>query len=118
MPAALPVAPFAPPPFEQAAAALRAIGERHPEITRLEIFGSVAAGRADVGSDLDVFVVYAPNLPGGGFAHVGRLLDLAEEMEAAVGVKVDLHERKNAERCENPIRSASALGGARLVYGT
>ena len=108
----------APPSFEQAAEALRALGARHPDIARLEIFGSVAAGRAQAGSDLDVFLSFVPDKAPRGFAYFGRLDELAEEMRAAVGVPVDLHERASAEECENPLRRESALRGARLVYGT
>ena len=114
---AAPTALLAPPTFEQATEILRALGARHPNIARLEVFGSVAAGRAKPGSDLDVMITFrAGHSKGGGFAYFARLDDLADEMAAAVGVPVDLHTRAGAEQCPNPLRRASMLSGARPAY--
>ena len=107
-----------PPSFEDAAAALRALGARHSDIERLEIFGSVARGEAKEGSDLDVLLAFKEGRRPHGWDCFGRLDDLAEEIRAALGVEVDLHERVSAELCLNAQRRASVLSGARLVYGT
>ena len=113
-----PIAASAPPSFERAAAGLRAVGARHPDIARLEIFGSVAAGEAKAGSDLDVLIVFRAGQQPLDAIQPHALLELTDEMVAGLGVPVDLHERLNAERCEDPLRRASVLNGARLVYGS
>lgn len=105
------------PIFEEVAAALRLVGARHRDIACLEIFGSLARGDQNAGSDVDVLLSFVRRLEPGGFHYFGRLDELAEEMSAAVGGRVDLHDRSGAEQCPNALRRASALNSARVVYG-
>lgn len=108
-----------PPAFEEVAARLRRFGATHPEIARLEVFGSVADGDAGPGSDADVLVTFGPGQRPRGLAYFGRVEALRAEIATVLGggVTVDLHERTAAERCENPVRRAGVLGSARTVYG-
>ena len=109
----------APPAYAQVAATLAAVGAAHPEIARLEVFGSVADGQAGPGSDVDVLVSFGAGQRPRGLAYFGRLEELRGEIAALLGAEttVDLHERAAAEASENPVRRVSVLGGARTVYG-
>ena len=60
----------------------RDLQARYP-IRRLGVFGSVARGEARAGSDVDVLVEFS--------APVGwEVVDLADELEEALGCRVDL----------------------------
>jgi len=67
-------------------------GQRHAVIRKLEIFGSLATGRATPESDLDVLVTFGPEAPTG-FDYVTFIIDLREELERLVGRHVDLISR-------------------------
>lgn len=55
-------------------------------VRRLSVFGSVLAGRAGEGSDLDLLVEFEPGrVPGFGF------FELQAELAELFGVRVDLH---------------------------
>jgi hypothetical protein len=62
---------------------VREISRRHG-VARVRVFGSAARGEAGPGSDLDLLVAFEP---GRGFRD---LMDLCEEVEAALGRKVDV----------------------------
>lgn len=57
--------------------------------SNVHIFGSVARGEADEKSDVDLLVDFDDTVRGG-FAQVGRMLDLGEELSALLGVHVDV----------------------------
>jgi predicted nucleotidyltransferase len=62
---------------------VREISRRHG-VDRVRVFGSAARGEAGPGSDLDLLVAFAP---GRGFRD---LMDFCEEVEAALGRRVDV----------------------------
>ena len=73
------------PTLEAIRPLLAAFGQAHPEIVRLEVFGSVARGEATPESDVDVVAVFrAGSLPRGmaGFAFVD---DLERELAHRLG---------------------------------
>lgn len=61
--------------------------ERKYGITRLALFGSHARGEATEASDVDILVDFDPRL---GL----RFVDLAEQIEALVGVRTDVISRR------------------------
>ncbi len=62
---------------------VREISRRHC-VHRVRVFGSAARGEAGPGSDLDLLVAFEP---GRGFRD---LMDFCEEVEAALGRRVDV----------------------------
>ena len=62
---------------------VREISRRHG-VERVRVFGSAARGEAGPGSDLDLLVAFEP---GRGFRD---LMDFCEEVEAALGRRVDV----------------------------
>ena len=67
---------------------LRAVCERY-SVIRLEIFGSAARGSTHVDSDIDLLYTLAP-----GAALGWEIEDLAAELEAIMGRRVDLVSRR------------------------
>ena len=65
---------------------IAAIAARHGA-SNVRVFGSVARGEATRGSDVDILVDV---VPAGGFAYFGQLESLREELEALLGLKVDV----------------------------
>jgi predicted nucleotidyltransferase len=94
-------------------AKLSAFGRQHPEIERLEIFGSHARGDALAESDLDVLVTFRSNAAVSLFDLCGFREELAQE----IGCAVDLMTRSSIEQSRNPIRKRHILGQAVTVYG-
>lgn len=66
-------------------AELRALG-----VVSLSLFGSVARGDATEESDIDVAVTLDPAKTPRGFYYIGRLDEVRERLEAALGRHVDL----------------------------
>jgi predicted nucleotidyltransferase len=66
-------------------AELRALG-----VVSVSFFGSVARGDATDESDIDVAVTLDPEMTPRGFYYIGRLEELRERLEAALGRPVDL----------------------------
>ncbi len=64
---------------------LRALG-----VVSLSLFGSAARGDATEESDIDVAVTLDPASTPRGFYYIGRLDELRERLEAALGRPVDL----------------------------
>jgi uncharacterized protein len=62
---------------------VREISRRHG-VARVRVFGSAARGEAGPGSDLDLLLAFEP---GRGFRD---LMDFCEEVEAALGRRVDV----------------------------
>ena len=81
------------PTLEQVRPVLVAFGHAHPEIVRVEVFGSVARGDATAESDVDVLATFRPgSLPFGPFGadYFGRLAVLESELAAVLGRGVHL----------------------------
>jgi predicted nucleotidyltransferase len=84
---------------------------RHHGIARVEVFGSVAKGEAQPGSDLDLMVTFRPDIqPGLDF------FAMQDELEQLLGCRVDLLTRRSVERSDNSIRRRSILASAREIY--
>jgi len=80
-------------------------------ITRVEVFGSVAAGQAEPGSDVDLIVSFAPDQTPG-----FRFFVLLEELESLLGVRVDVLTETGLATIENPILRAAILANKQVVY--
>ena len=101
---------ISPPAIAEIQRILPAFCIRHG-ISRVEVFGSVATGRAMPGSDLDLMVTFQPGVePGLDF------FAMQDELEGICGCNVDLRTRRSVERSENPIRRRSILESAREIY--
>lgn len=61
-------------------------------IVGLSLFGSVARGDADDGSDVDIAVRLNERFSGGGFDYFGKMEALRSELAAAIGRQVDVIE--------------------------
>jgi hypothetical protein len=90
------------------------VGEfcRKWKITELALFGSVLREDFRPGSDIDVLVSFEPQAR-------WSLMDVVEmgsELEAVLGRKVDLVERRAIEQGENYIRGQRILSSAEPVY--
>lgn len=100
----------APPTVGQLRRLLPVFCKKHG-ITRAEVFGSVAAGRALPGSDVDLIVSFAPGQTPG-----FRFFDLLEELERLLGVRVDVLTETGLATIENPILRAAILANKQVVY--
>jgi uncharacterized protein len=91
---------------------LTAFGRQHPEIERLEVFGSRARGEALEESDVDVLVTFRANAS----VSLFDLCGLREELAREIGRAVDLMTRSSIEQSRNPIRKRHILSQAVTVY--
>ena len=80
-------------------------------IQRLEVFGSVASGRARQNSDVDLLVTLRMEPP----VEIPELLDMAGEVEEIIGVPVDFVLRRDVERAASA-RSRHILESAVCIY--
>jgi len=80
-------------------------------VARLEVFGSLARGEAQPGSDIDLLVTFRPEVRLG-----WDFFALQDELELTLGSKVDLLTRHSVEQDPNPIRRSSILESTRLLY--
>lgn len=82
------------------------------QISELALFGSALRPDFRPDSDIDLLVTYAPQ------AH--RSLDgqiqMQAEIEAILGRRVDLVNRKSVERSPNYLRRRNILESARMIY--
>jgi predicted nucleotidyltransferase len=69
---------------------LREILENHPGIRQAVVFGSVASGKANLGSDLDIAIEAERPLS------AAQKMRLIEDLAAAIGRPVDLIDLKTA----------------------
>lgn len=85
---------------------------RRWRVQELDVFGSVL--REDFGpeSDVDVLVTFAPHARPSLF----DLVTMQDELEAILGRKVDLLERKAVEANHNWIRREAILHTAQPIY--
>jgi predicted nucleotidyltransferase len=79
-------------------------------ITKLDIFGSVARGEAEVGSGVDL-VARVRKIPGRDFFLI------ADTRERRLGVPVDLLIFEDLEEMENPCRKDSIERDRRTIHG-
>ncbi len=82
------------------------------KIAELSLFGSVLRGDFRPDSDVDLLVSFAP---GAGWS-LFDLVRMEEQLQAMLGRKVDLVERKAVERSENYIRRKSILSRLQPLY--
>ena len=104
-----------PPLLGELRTLLRTFCEKHG-IRRLEIFGSAARGGDfdPARSDADFLVEFAPGSP---LSPLGQFFDLAADLEALLGRRVDLVERGAVEASRNYIRRRRILAEAQPIYG-
>lgn len=85
---------------------------RRWQIVELALFGSALRADFRPDSDIDLLVTYAP--------HASRSLDaqiqMQAEIEAILGRRVDLVNRKSVERSPNYLRRRNILESARTIY--
>jgi len=82
------------------------------KITDLALFGSVLREDFRPDSDIDVLVSFEPNARWS----LMDVVEMQDELEAILGRKVDLVERRAIERSENYIRRRHILESAEPVY--
>lgn len=87
--------------------------EKH-RIRRLDVFGSVARGQAETGSDVDLLVTLDESSP----VSTAELLEMAGEAEELVGAPVDFVLRRSLEKSPNLYARAHILATAVCVYGS
>jgi uncharacterized protein len=63
---------------------------RQAGVTSLALFGSVARGEADAGSDVDVVIGLSDEAASGGFTYFGQIAALSERLQHIVGCPVDV----------------------------
>lgn len=91
----------------------RGFCERHG-IHRLEVFGSVAAGRAGSRSDVDLLVSFDESRS----ISTDDLLEMAGEAEEIVGAPVDFVLRRSIERSPNRRARDHILATTVSLYGS
>ena len=82
---------------------------RQWQVTELALFGSVLRDDFGPESDVDVLVTFAPEAPWSLF----DLVDMADELEALFGRKVDLVE---SDGLRNPIRRRAILSSREVIH--
>jgi len=87
-------------------------GRRHATICKLEIFGSVANGKASEQSDLDVLVTFGNEAPKD-IHYIDLFTNLVEELQLLFGRKVDLVDRS---ALRNDAFGHNATRNLRTVY--
>ena len=97
------------PPTSEVIAAMLAAYCRQAAIARLEVFGSMARGKARHDSDVDLLATFSRN-PG------LRFFTMEDEMAAILGVPVHLLTRDSVEQMSNPYRREAILADAKLIY--
>ena len=105
---AAPTAPVLPPPPDEIARRLAPLCRAHG-ITRLEIFGSVARGAAQPGSDVDLVATFTKSLGWDYFT-------LDEKMGEVLGIPVHLLSRDQLDSMTNPFFKTSILADVRVIY--
>lgn len=101
-----------PPSLEAVRSAVQAVCRRHG-VSRVQLFGSLAHGRAKPGSDVDLLVEFPPGTSVG-LLEMGAL---KEELEEHLGCRVDLLSRRAVERSRNPLRRRSILAEPITISG-
>jgi uncharacterized protein len=91
---------------------LRPFCEKH-QIRRLEVFGSVASGKASAGSDVDLLVTFDESA----LVSTAQLLEMAGEAEELVGRPVDFVLWHSLEKSPNRFAREHILATAVCLYG-
>ena len=94
---------------------------QHPEIIRVDLFGSLARGEATPSSDVDLVVTFAPTLKEEvrGFAFFGYLDELQSELSVALGRPTHLTDHAGVEssvRIGNTSLARAIARAGQLVY--
>ncbi|MBI5768597.1 MAG: nucleotidyltransferase domain-containing protein [Verrucomicrobia bacterium] len=97
-----------PPPSDEIARRLAPLCRAHG-ITRLEIFGSVARGDAQPGSDVDLVLTLSKPLGWDYFT-------LDDRMSDVLGVPVHVLSRDQLDTMTNPFFKTSILADLRVIY--
>jgi predicted nucleotidyltransferase len=100
-----------PPSVEEVRDAVR-IACQNRAVARVELFGSLAQGKAAAGSDVDLLVEFLPDANAGLF----EMGDLKEDLEDRLGCSVDLLSRRAVERSRNAARRRAILANPVTVY--
>lgn len=106
--AATPVAPAQPPSPDEIARRLAPLCRAHG-ITRLELFGSVARGDAQPGSDVDLVITLSKPMGWDYFT-------LDDKMGELLGVPVHIVSRDQLDSMTNPFFKTSILADVRVIY--
>ncbi len=101
-------APALPPPPGEIARRLAPLC-RNYGITRLEIYGSVARGDAQPGSDVDLVITLTKPMGWDYFT-------LDDQMSKVLGVRVHLLSRDQLDSMTNPFFKTSILADVRVIY--
>ena len=107
------------PTLESLRPVLAAFGRAHPEVQRIELFGSVARGEATSLSDVDLVVEFMPGSVPRGMAGFAFLDDLECELAADLNVSVDLITSgsvRTAAKVGNRSLARAVARDARVVY--
>jgi len=99
-----------PPSLEKIAEVLKPYC-REKGITCLQVFGSVARGQARQGSDVDLIATFDPGRKPRGL----DFFAIPDEMEALLGVPVDLLTPEAIADMTNPFRKNSIVADAREI---
>ncbi|GAB4575802.1 MAG: nucleotidyltransferase family protein [Anaerolineae bacterium] len=91
--------------------ALRAFCQRW-QIRELAVFGSILTDAFSPESDIDVLVTYQPGIEW----TLSQYMQMHDELEALLGRRVDLVNRRAVERSRNPVRRRAILESARTIY--
>ena len=108
-----------PPTLASVQGALAAFGRAHPQIERIEVFGSVARADGTSSSDVDVLVQFTPSSLPRGLAGFAFLDDLEAELSRKLACPVNLvtaDALQTAARLGNPSLPRAVARDARLVY--
>ena len=100
-----------PPSLEKISAIVRSVCENRG-VARVDLFGSLARGTAKSGSDVDLLIDFLPGSDMGLF----EMGEIKEDLEEALGCRVDLVSRRAVEKSRNPIRRSAILSHPIPVY--
>ena len=98
---------------------LTVFGQKHPEIVRVELFGSVARGEDTPESDVDLVVSFTPNGAPRGMAGYTFLDDMEKEIAVRLRRPVHLVEQEaveNARRIGNHSLPRALARDGHLLY--
>ncbi len=107
------------PTLEGVRPALESFARTHPEITRLQVFGSVARREATAESDVDILASFAPGTLPRGLAGFVFYEEMEEELATHIGHPVHLLDQvalENAIRIGNTALAKAVARDGQIVY--